>query len=199
MTIRVLCLATVLASGAAAGSPAECAARTGSQQQGISLSAAIGEARRSPFHAVSGSSARGEAPLSEVGIDATTVSHAFQSAPQAKNLTQPVVTFTFIASVVSHLAGSYLLFYCLDDDSYRSSIAGCIVGPIIPWPAVAAPSAGTELGAGKAFKASAFGLLGGAAMFSVTMLASDSINNIGAALISGVVHFLVATAVLRRP
>jgi len=42
-------------------------------------------------------------------------------------------------------------------------------------------------------------MAGGAAAFSLTTVASDRINNIGAALISGAVHAIVTVAVLRRP
>jgi len=184
---------------AAAGPPAQCAAQSGSQQRGSSLSAAIEEARRTPFHADPVASTHGEAMLSWAGTGAGPVSQGLQEAPEYVSLPPPVVAFTFIASVAGNLAGSYLFFYCLDNDSYSSGIAGCIVGPIIPFLAVAAPAAGTELGPRKAFKASAFGWVGGAAAFSLTVLASDRISNAGMGLISGVVHAIVGIAVLRRP
>lgn len=200
MTIRALRLAAILGcGGAAAGSPAECVAQTGSGQLGTPLGAAIEEARRSPFHAASGPSAIDEALPVEVEGGGAKASSALQAAPQLRPLPAPVVAFTLLSAGVSHLVGSYLLFACIDDASYRSSKVGCVVGPIIPFPVVAAPAAGSELGARKAFKASAFGWLGGAALFSVTMLASDSISNIGAGLISGAAHALVTLAVLRRP
>ena len=200
MTIRALRLAAILGcGGAAAGPPAECAAQTGSGQRGTPLGAAIEEARRSPFHAASVPSAIDEALPAGVWGGAAKESRALQDAPQLRTLPAPVVVFTFLSAGVSHLVGSYLLFSCIDDDSYRSPIVGCIVGPVIPFPAVAAPAAGSELGARKAFTASAFGWLGGAALFSVTMLASDRLTNIGAGLISGAAHALVTLAVLRRP
>jgi len=193
-------LAAILGCGvAAAGPPAECAAQTGFGQRGTPLGAAIEEARRSPFHAASRPSAIDEALAAGVEGGAAKASSALQDAPQLRPVPGPVVGFTYLSAGVSHLVGSYLLFACIDDASYRSPKFGCIVGPIIPFPAVAAPAAGTEFGARKAFKASAFGWLGGAALFSVTMLASDRISNIGAALISGGAHALVTLAVLRRP
>lgn len=199
VTIRRWLWATVTASVAAlAGSPVECAAQSGFREHGTSLSAAIEQARQSPFRA-GAESVRGEPLLNRMAIPSTPVSHLLQTAPKDENFTKPVAAFTFIASAVSHLAGSYLLFYCLDNQSYKSSNAGCIIGPIIPFPAVAAPAAGSKLGPRKAFKASAFGWLGGAAAFSLTTLASDRINNFGAALISGAVHAIVTVAVLRRP
>jgi len=189
----------VTASMAAlAGSPAECAAQSGFREHGTSLSAAMEQARQSPFRAMAGS-ARGEPLLNRMAIPSTPVSHMLQTAPKDENFTKPVAAFTFISSAVGHLAGSYLLFYCLDNQSYKSSNAGCIIGPIIPFLTVAAPAAGSKLGPRKAFKASAFGWLGGAAAFSLTTVASDRINNIGAALISGAVHAIVTVAVLRRP
>ncbi len=200
MTIRRwLWGATVTASVAAlAGSHAECAAQPGFREYGTSLSTAIEEARRSPFRAVAGS-VLGEPLLNRMAIALTPASRVLQTAPKDERFTKPVAAFTFVASAVSHLVGSYLLFYCLDNQSYKSSNAGCIVGPILPFPAVAAPAAGSEIGARKAFTASAFGWLGGAAVFSLTTVASDRINNIGAALISGAVHAIVTVAVLRRP
>lgn len=183
---------------ALAGAPAECAAQPGFREHEPSLSAAIEEVRQSPFHAVAGSGHR-EPLLSRGVIASTPAPRVLQTAPKDEDFTKPVGAFTFIASAVSHLAGSYLLFYCLDDQSYKSSKAGCIIGPVIPFPAVAAPAAGSKLGPRKAFTASAFGWLGGAAAFSLTTLASDRINNIGAALISGAVHAIVTIAVLRRP
>lgn len=199
MKIRTWCWAAVTASVATmAGSPAKSTAQWGTGHRGTSLGAAVEEARQSPFHAVAGS-APGDALLNRMGIASTPVPRAPQTAPKDENFTKPVAAFTFIASAVSHLAGSYLLFYCLDDQSYKSSKVGCIIGPVIPFPAVAAPAAGSKLGPRKAFIASGFGWLGGAAAFSLTTVASDRINNIGAALISGAVHAIVTTAVLRRP
>ena len=196
---RALHLATVLASAAAAaGSVGVCAAQPGSGRQETSLGAAVAEAWRTPFHA-SGRSEPWETLLGGAETDGPRTSGPFRPQSEEVQVPRPVVAFTFFASGVGHLAGSYLFFYCADNDSYRSSIAGCIVGPVIPFLAVAAPAAGSELGPRKAFKASAFGWLGGVALFSVVRLASESISNVGAGLLSGAVHGIVATAVLRRP
>ena len=196
--IRTFCLAMVLASGAGlAGSPAECAAQTGSQQPGMSLSAAIEEARRSPFHAVSGLRAPWEARLSEMGIDATPASNPLRSGSQEERFTGTIVGITLISAGVSHLAAVHLFFNCADDASHKSSVVGCIVGPLIPLPAVAIPPASVGVGAGKVFKASAYGLLGGAAAFSLTLLASERISRYGAGLIGSFIHFLTMSALIR--
>lgn len=195
---RTLCLATALACGAGlAGSPAESAAQTGLRPHGMSLGGAIEEARRSPFHALSGLSPSGDAPPGEIGIRAVSAFNPLQSAPEDSLVTAPVILFTFVSAAASHVAAVFLFFSCVDDDSYKSPIIGCILGPIIPWPAVAAPAASAGVGAGKAFKASAFGLLGGAAAFSLTMWASDSISRYGAGVVSTLVHALTVRAMLR--
>lgn len=195
---RMLFWATALASGTGlAGSPAESAAQTGSHPHGMSLSAAIGEARKSPFHALPGLGPSGDARLSESGIQAISAFDPLQSAPEDSLVTAPVILFTFVSAAVSHVAAVFLLFSCVDDDSYKSPIIGCILGPIIPWPAVAAPAASAGIGAGKAFKASAFGLLGGAAAFSLTMWASDTISRYGAGVVSTLVHALTVRAMIR--
>ena len=195
---RVLCLAGALACGAGlAGSPAGSAAQTGAQPRGMSLSAAIEEARNSPFHALSGLGPSGDARLGEIGIRTESAFAALQTPPEDSIVTAPVILFTFVSAAASHVAAVFLLFSCVDDDSYRSPIIGCILGPIIPWPAVAAPAASAGVGAGKAFKASAFGLLGGAAAFSLTMWASDRISRYGAGIVSTLVHALTVRAMLR--
>ena len=81
--IRALCLAAALASGAGlAGSPAECAAQTGSQQLEMSLTAAIEEARRSPFHAGTGATAPRKTPAARMGVDGATAAHPHKLGPQ---------------------------------------------------------------------------------------------------------------------
>ena len=193
----LLCLATTLASGAGvAGSPYECAAQTRSQPDAMSLSAAIEEARQSPFHALSVSGLPRKARLGGSGIDAMPF-HPLQSATEDTVVTRPVVLFTFLAAATSHVAAIFLFFYCAEDDSYKRSLFGCIVGPVIPWPVVAAPAASAGVGAGKAFKASGIGLVGGAAAFALTKLASDRISHYGAGIASTLVHALITRAMLR--
>lgn len=195
---RTLYSAIALASWAGlAGSPAESAAQTGPHAHGMSLSAAVEEVRNGPFHAMPGLGSSGDARLIGSGTQAMPAFDPLQSAPEDSLVTAPVILFTFVAAAASHVAAVFLFFSCVEDDSYKSPIVGCILGPVIPWPAVAAPAASAGVGAGKAFKASAFGLLGGAAAFSLTKLASDRISHYGAGVVSTLVHALTVRAMLR--
>ena len=197
-SIRVSGLTTVLVTGVLlAGSPAGSAAQTGSPPHGMSLREAIEEARQSPFHAAAGLGIPGEARPGAGDIDAMSGSHLLQSASQDTVVAPPVIVFTFFAAAASHVAGIYLLYECIEDDSYKSSIVGCILGPVIPWPLVAAPAATAGVGAGKAFKASAFGLLGGATAFSLIKLAKDDLSPYGAGILSTLVHALTVRALIR--
>lgn len=197
--IRTSGLAAVLASAAGmAGSPAGCEAQAGSQPPAMSLSIAIEEARRSPLHAASraGGGLGGSRP-GRIGFGASFPSHARQSTEEDEELvTRPVIVFTLAATAVSHIAAVYLISSCVDSKASNRPVIGCILGPAFPVPMVAAPALSVGIGAGKAFKASAFGLLGGAAAFGLTMWAKSDIKRFGAVIPSVIVHFLTTRAML---
>lgn len=203
---RTLGLAAVLASAAGvAGSPAGCEAQTGPQPLGMSLSIAIGEAWQSPFHAASRTGGSGDARLDEiggarpggVGLGVSFPSYTRQSTEEDEEpIGRPVIVFTLAASVVSHVAAVYLISSCVESKASKRPVIGCILGPAFPVPMVAAPALSVGIDPGKAFKASAFGLLGGAAAYGLTILAKRDIERLGAVIPSSIVHFLTMRAML---
>ena len=199
--IRDLCLATVLASGIGlAGWPAECAAQTGSQQQGMSLRAAIEEARGSPFHAAATVAGPGEARLSQAGIDAEPASNRFQPEPRTESAGASTVALTYVAAGLSHMAATYLFWRCANDEGYDSSAAGCAAASIVPLVVVPAPAALAGAGLGRSLGASAVGLGAGAAAYLAAMLTTEGISNanpVVAGFVSGAVHAGVVNALVR--
>lgn len=199
-------LAAILASTAGvAGSPAGCEAQTGPQPPGMSLSVAIEEAWQSPFHAVSRTGGSGDARLGEigdgrpggVGLGVSFPSYTRQSVEEdEEQIGRPVVVFTLAATLVSHVAAVYLISSCVDSRASKRPVIGCILGPAFPVPMVAAPALSVGIDAGKAFKASALGLLGGAAAYGLTILAKRDIERLGAVIPSTIVHFLTTRAML---
>ena len=199
--IRTVCLATVIGSGIGlAVSPGECAAQTGSRQQGMSLGSAIEEARRSPFHAVAPPAGPEAARLSRPGIEPAAVSSPDQLVPRMAHTDPWVAGFTFLSAGLSHMAATYLFFNCALDQGFDSSAAKCALASIVPLAAVPAPAVLTGAGLGKAMGASVAGLGGGAAAYLATLLITQGIDNanpIFAAVASGAVHAAIVNRLLR--
>jgi len=199
--IRALCLATVLGSGIGlAGSPGECAAQSGSQQQGMSLGSAIGEALRSPFHAAPAAVGPEAARLSRPENDPAAASSPDQLVPRMAHTDPWVAGFTFASAGLSHMAATYLFWDCALDEGFDSSAAKCALASIVPLVAVPAPSVLTGAGLGRAMGASAAGLGGGAAAYLAAMLVSEGIDNanpVFASLASSAVHAAIVNRLLR--
>ena len=178
---------------------AECAAQTREDpaRERLSLSAAIEEARRSPFYAWADGNGFREAQVSQRWIDGAAASHPFPPGPQERILNPPTVAFTILGAGISHLVAMYLFFRC---GFGQGSAAGCMLGPLVPLPVVAAPLwlAGVE--PDRALGVSAIGLLGGAAGFILGGLASKAIgiNPYALALTaSSMVHSGIVLAMVR--
>lgn len=191
----------MLAGGltAFAGQGTECTAQTGaeSEQERLSLSASIEEARRSPFHAGSGG-ATGEASFSDMGFAGPAWYHPQDPGSQGEALFHgPPVAFTFVLAGVSHFVGVYLLLGC----GYGYNSHGCVLGPALTVPAVALPAAASGVGVGRALVASTFGLAGGFGAFVAAAHITEAIDNANlliSALASSLVHAGMTTAILRR-
>ena len=178
---------------------AECAAQTREDpaRERLSLSAAIEEARRSPFYACTDGNGFREAQVSQRWIDGAAASLSFPPEPQGRPLGARSVALTFLAAGASHVAAMYLFFRC---GFGQGSAAGCMLGPLVPLPVVAAPLWLAGVKPDRALGVSAIGLLGGAAGFILGGIASDyiGIGNIGLAITaSSVVHASIATAMVR--
>lgn len=198
MKIRTLCLATVLVPGTAlAGWSAECAAQAGSEEQ-VSLSAAVEEVRRSPFHAVP-VVAPGAARMVQSGSN-DPASMPDQLRPAGAHLDPGVTALTFVTAGVSHVAAAYLFWSCALDTSASASSTGCVLAPFVPLLAVAAPPALSGAGVGKSLGASASGLVGSALAYVATLMVTEQIDNANplvASVVSGAVHGFVVSQILR--
>ena len=145
MSVRISWRATGLVVGAGlmafAGGPGESVAQTRAEwdQVRLSLSAAIEEVRRSPFHAGTTGAESWKGQANDTETDGTAASHLFQPGPQEGPSSARTVTLTFLAAGVSHVAAWYLFFRCGFDESNNASDAGCILGPLVPLPVAAAP------------------------------------------------------------
>ncbi|MXW19074.1 MAG: hypothetical protein F4123_09195 [Gemmatimonadetes bacterium] len=182
-----------------AGGPAACAAQTGadSKQERLLLSAAIEEVRRSPFHA----GTAGE--TNELRLRETEPSGTGRYQPQEAGSPEEVpfvggpVLFTYVLAEASHFVGAYLLLGC----AFGQLPSGCLMAPVGALAAVALPAVASGVNPGKALVASALGLAGGIGAFVGGMLVTEEIDNANpfvAALVSGLVHAGITTAVIRR-
>lgn len=201
---RTLCLATVLASGIGlAGWPAQCAAQADHKRQGMSLGAAVEEARRSPFHAAATVAEPGEARMSRLGLDTAPEPQLYQPGPQVAHVDPRIPWLTYVTAGVSHLAATYLFWTCAMDEGFDSSVwsaTQCLTAPIVPLVTVPAPAMLAGAGLGKSLGASAAGLGGGAAAYLVAMLITEQVGNadpIVAGIASGAVHAAVVNRMLR--
>ena len=201
--IRALCLAAALASGAGlAGSPAECAAQTGSQHLGMSLTAAIEEARRSPFHAGTGATAPRKTPAARMGVDGATAAHPYKPGPQEESADAPAIALTFASAVIGYGVGLYVFLGCLSDESAGRSSVGCYLGPLIPLPTVAAAVALGGVRLDTALGMSLLGWLGGGVAFvgawAIAATAASDPHFAIAAATSSLVHAGIVTLVNRN-
>lgn len=196
LTITALMLSTGLS--AAAGAYTDCAAQNAAVPgtERLSLNAAIEEAKRSPFHA----GARGQTNALrsiEMGIGGAGWYHRQESGLQEEaSLPGPPFVLTLVFAEASHFAAVYLLLVCIDDTHY-----GCVLGPALTVPAVALPAGLSGVPVAKALVASTIGLAGGIGAFVATMLVTEGISNanpLASALVSGLVHAGISTALFRR-
>lgn len=183
-----------------AGGHAECAAQTGAdpEQERLSLSVVIEEARRSPFHAGAKGADVWTGQLGSLGTGGATASYPAQSGPQDQH---PMNGFSFATTIVlaelSHLTAAVLFWGC---GFGEFPPVACFLGPILPLPVVALPAAASGVDLGRALGASGIGLLGGAAAYLVTGYITEQISNIrifSSALVSGLVHAVITPALLR--
>ena len=195
---RATLLLSTAGLGTLAGGSAECAAQTraDSTREGLSLGAAIAEARRSPFH----SGARGGGPGhgQEAGVVGTAAAYRHLSLPgEAEPGRRVSFGLTLTIAELSHLVGAYMFLSC----GYgRAPAAFCFLGPLLPLPVVALPATTSGVDAGSALEASVVGWLGGAAAFMVTGYITEQISNVNffaSALVSGLVHAGITTAMVR--
>lgn len=198
MKIMTLCLATVLVPGTAlAGWSAECAAQAGSEEQ-VSLSAAVEEVRRSPFHAAP-VVAPGAARMVQSGSN-DPASMPDQLRPGETHLHPGVTALTFVTAGVSHVAATYLFWSCALDDRPGTSPAGCVLAPFVPLAAVATPAVLSGAGLGKSLGASAAGLGGGTLAYLAALMVTEQIDNsnpLVASIASGAVHGFIVNRLLR--
>ena len=184
---------------AIAGGPGDCAAqlRGDPDQKRLSLSTAIEEARRSPFHPGRGGEAN-ELRLSETAIGSAFWNHPQESGSQAEaSFGGPAIGLTLVLAEASHLVGAYLLLGC----AYGYVPAGCVLGPALALPVVALPAVASGVGVGDALIASTVGLAGGFVAFWAGMAVTESLHNanpFASALVSGLVHASITTVMLRR-
>lgn len=186
-------IATALATFASARS--ECAAQTGtgSEQKRLSPSAAIEEARQSPFHAGATVAAPWRARAEDAGTGETGSFHLTHPEQEAEH---PMNAFGFVATVVlaelSHFAVVYSAYGCRSD--------ACYLLPILPLPVVALPAMAGGVAPGRALGASGIGLLGGAAAYLLSGYITEQVSNFsifGSALVSGLVHAVITVALVR--
>ena len=185
------------AGPALAGGPVECAAQTGADSVGarLSLSAAVAEARKSPFHA--GANGAEQPNGQEEGIVGTAGDHQYGLGPQEDSLHRVPFGITFVLAELSHLAGTYMFLAC---GLGSASGALCVLGPVLPLPVVALPAMMSGVDMNTALGASAVGWLAGLGAFMLTAHITERIrdvNFITSALVSGLVHGVTTTVVSR--
>ena len=189
---RATLLLCAVGLGTFVGGPVECAAQTRADpvRERMSLGVAMAEARRSPFHAGATGARHWNGRTNEAGVVGTAALHPYQTAPREEHpMSGGAIAATFVLAELSHLAVGFLVAVC------GSGATACYVGTFLPLPVVALPAALTEIGTGRAFRASAGGWLGGAAVFLMTAEATG--KPIAAGLVSGLVHAGLTTAILR--
>lgn len=200
MTIGTKCLAAVLVPGAAlAGWSAECAAQAGSREQGVSLTAAVEEARRSPFHAVPVAAGPGEVLMDR------SETHNKASLPHGPgrpetNVEPWVALLTYVTAGVSHTVANYMFWSCALDDSAGASAAMCFWAPVVPLVAVTAPGALYGAGLGKSVGASAAGLAVSSGAYLLGLIVTEQIDNTNplvAGFASSAVHAAIVNWLLR--
>ena len=188
----LLCTAGI---GTLAGGPVECAAQAGVDpvRKRMALGAAIAEARRSPFHAGATGALHWNGRANEAGIIGTAALHPHQTAPQEDHpVSAGAIAAMFVLAELSHVVGGAMFRLCARNDLPR---AFCLLGPVLPVPIVALPTAFGEIGTGRAFRASAGGWLGGVAAWLLVGHATG--YSVITGLVSGLVHAGITTAILR--
>ena len=183
-----------------AGGPGESVAQTRAEteRERLSLSAAIEEARRSPFHAGAAEAKLGEGPTKDARAAGTATSHRPLPEPLKDAFVAPPFGLTLVLAELSHLATTALLLFCLADGSPSSA---CLLIPAIPLPVVALPAKSAGLDWGKALGTSAIGWAGGVGAFVAAMRVTENIddaNPIVAGAVSGLVHAAITTILVRR-
>ena len=182
--------------GTLVGGPAECRAQAGADpvRERMSLGAAMAEARRSPFHAGATGARHWNGRANEAGVVGTATPRPYQTAPGEEHpMSGGAIAATFVLAELSHFVlGLFLAFGC---DYDVDPEAFCFLGAVLPLPVVAIPAAVGGVGARRAVGASAGGWLGGLAAFLLTAHATD--NFFITALVSGLVHAGITTAILR--
>ncbi|MYA65442.1 MAG: hypothetical protein F4139_03815 [Gemmatimonadetes bacterium] len=182
-----------------AGGHAACAAQTeaDSKRERLLLSAAIEEVRRSPLHA--GTAAEtDELRLSETEPFGTSRYQPQEAgSPEEVSFVGGPVVLTYVLAEASHVVGVFLLLEC----AFGQLPSGCLMAPVGALAAVALAAVASGANPGKALVASALGLAGGIGAFVGGMLVTEEIDNANpfvSALVSGLVHAGITTAVIRR-
>lgn len=181
-----------------AGEPAACAAQTEteSKREGLSLRAAIEEARRSAFHAGTSGSLHRNGQVA--GIVGTGADHPAASVRQEEHpVGRATIATTLVLAELCHLAAVYLFYRCALGDR---GDAGCLLGPFLPLPVVALPAAVSGVDMNTALGASAIGWLGGGAAFWLIGLLAGADSDealLGLSLVSGLVHGGLTVAIIR--
>ena len=185
-----------------AGGPGESVAQTRAEteRERLSLSAAIEEARRSPFYTGTTGTETWKGRAHDTGTDGTATTRLFQPGLQEKHpMSAPSFVSTLVLAELSHLAAAYLFWSCALDERSRSA-AGCFLGPVLPLPVVALPALLSGADPGRTLAASGIGLLGGAATYLLSLIITEQISNasiFGSALPSGLAHAVITAALLR--
>ena len=205
MKKRIACRFTGLLLGTGllvfAGGPGDCAAqiRTEPDQKRQSLSAAIEEARRSPFHAGADVGEPAKTLRVPTGIDialAAAVLH--QGAPQVvDSISGSIVRGTLIVAGLSHLAATVMFWGCALGEF---GVAGCFLAPVVPLVATPLPALRAGADSRRAFGASLVGLLFGGAAYFGALMVTESISNVNplvATVASSLVHAGITTHMLR--
>ena len=184
-----------------AGRPGESVAQTRAEteRERLSLSAAIEEARRSPFYAWAAEAKLGEGPTKDARAAGTATSHRPLPEPLKDAFVAPPFGLTLVLAELSHLATTALLFLCFADGSPSS--ACLLILPAIPLPVVALPAKSAGLDWGKALGTSAIGWAGGVGAFVAAMRVTENIDDANpfvAGAVSGLVHAAITTILVRR-
>ena len=199
ISYRVAGLLLGTALVAFAGGPGDCMAqiRTEPDQKRQSLSAAIEEARRSPFHAGAEAGEAAETLRAPTGIDLALAAIVLQRAPQVvDSISGSIIPGTLIAAVLSHSAATLMFWSCaLGDDA-----AGCFLAPVVPLVATPIPALLAGADSRRALGASLVGLLFGGAAYLGAMMVTESISNVNLFVATGassLVHAGITAHMLR--
>ena len=182
-----------------AGGPGESVAQTraDSNQERLSLSAAIEEARRSPFYAWAAETESREGPTTGALTDAMAASHLLLPQPMKDPFVAPPFGITLALAELSHLGATALLLMCAYANGFESDSV-CLLIPAITIPVVALPARGAGVDWGRALGASAIGLAGGVGAFVATIAVTENANPIVAGAVSGLVHAAITTIMVRQ-